>query len=399
MSVTVVGSTYLERCSFPEWDELYGSGLRAACLLSALGAEVSFHTFAGTDEEIPLRARLNDAKIQDLHLVPIKQTLSFSYVHGLSTPVIHPAQDIYRKWNPSKIQVEAECILRFGFLEGDAIVKGTRVVYDPQNPHDPESFRNNGSEADELALVCNLSEGRHLAKSAGDPEQIADLLIQQKEASVVVLKCGSLGACVHDGNKSEWIPAYRTDNVWPIGSGDVFAAAFAFHWAAGKMSPVEAAKNASAQTADYCDLKLLKKIVTTVPPRPVATSCSKRIYLAGPFFSMSQLWLIGEARRALAAQGHKVFSPLHEVGRGPAEIVYPADIKGIVESDLVYALVDGLDAGTLFEIGYARSIDKPVVVFVQSEREEDLKMLRGSGCHIENDFVTSVYRTTWLPKK
>ena len=66
-----------------------------------------------------------------------------------------------------------------------------------------------------------------------------------------------------------------------------------------------------------------------------------------------------------------------------------------MKSRAVFAVVDGLDAGTMFEVGYARALDIPVIACVQAEQEEDLKMLDGTGCKIFDDFVTAVYHTAW----
>ena len=51
-------------------------------------------------------------------------------------------------------------------MEGDAVVKGQTVVYDPQSAFKPEEFAANGSSADRLALVLNSSEAKALAGTA-----------------------------------------------------------------------------------------------------------------------------------------------------------------------------------------------------------------------------------------
>jgi len=48
-----------------------------------------------------------------------------------------------------------------------------------------------------------------------------------------------------------------------------------------------------------------------------------------------------------------------------------------------------------FEIGYARARGKPVIVFVQNEKEGDLKMIDGSECCLCRDFCTAIYKTIW----
>lgn len=397
MKLQIVGSTYLEICDFPEWREVFGSGLRAACIASRLGSDVEFHSVSGANEEVAIQAKARGFKFRVGSHAAVPRTILFSYIHGFSTPSIWPAPEEYASWEVPTIQVNGEAVLRFGFLEVDAVVRASRAVYDPQNPYSPRSFRENGSHADHLAIVCNQAEGRRLTGEV-EAEKIVRSLADKEQAEVVVLKSGSRGACVFARGEVGWVPAFKTKKVWPIGSGDVFAASFAHYWAAEQNSPLEAARMASLQTSHYCETKSLEAAGTTDAIEReivVPKDRTRKVYLAGPFFSMAQIWLINEARHALMDQGFSVFSPLHDVGKGPAEMIYPEDIKGIVDADVVYAVVDGLDAGTIFEIGYAKALGKPVVVFVQNEKAEDLKMLEGSKCLIEDDFVTSIYKTSW----
>lgn len=124
-------------------------------------------------------------------------------------------------------------------------------------------------------------------------------------------------------------------------------------------------------------------------------SAAGRIYLAGPFFTASEQWLIDEARSALEEMGLRVFSPVHEIGIGPAEIVAPADLYELQCSDLVFAVLNGMDAGTIFELGYARALGIPVVALAERADEGSLTMLKGSGCAVFNDFATAVYIASW----
>ena len=65
------------------------------------------------------------------------------------------------------------------------------------------------------------------------------------------------------------------------------------------------------------------------------------------------------------------------------------------EFNIQIVLQDGLDSGTLFEVGYAVSLGKKVVAYVENETEGALKMLAGTGCDIEKDFTTAMYKTCW----
>jgi nucleoside 2-deoxyribosyltransferase len=398
MTLKVTGGTYLERCHFPEWYELFGSGLRAAIAVASQGTQVEFHTYVGKKDLVVLRGRAAAAGLQLVVHEELPTTIRFDYFHGLSTPVIEPPPQAIKKAAP--FTVEGDAVLRFGFLEGDPVVRGTRVVYDPQSPQTPVHFKDNGSTAKDLAIVLNRTEGR-LLTGESDPQKIARILIDSENASAVAVKCGSRGCVVCENGQVDEIPAFKTNQVWPIGSGDVFAALFAKHWSVDGKSAAESALLASRATAHFCNTKSLSIPVEfgdAFKPIPIRqqTEKAKSVYLAGPFFSMPQVWMIEEALAALRGQGLNVFSPLHHVGRGTADEVYDKDIQGLVDCDVVFACVDGLDSGTIFEIGYAISIGKPVVAFVQSENGEDLKMLEGSGCVIEQDFVTAIYKAQWL---
>jgi nucleoside 2-deoxyribosyltransferase len=124
-------------------------------------------------------------------------------------------------------------------------------------------------------------------------------------------------------------------------------------------------------------------------------SLSRSIYLAGPFFTTSQRWLIAEAYRILTDFGLAVFSPFHDIGLGsPAKVVHQ-DLNGLDASSLVYAIVDGIDPGTLFEIGYARAKGIDVVALAESHSGESLTMLFGSQCRVYRDFAASLYECCW----
>ena len=128
---------------------------------------------------------------------------------------------------------------------------------------------------------------------------------------------------------------------------------------------------------------------------PEAVAREGRVYLASPFFTLGQRWLVDESRRCLRELGLLVFSPVHDVGPGPAEQVAPAALAALHECDVVFAILDGLDSGTVFEVGYARAVDKPVYALAQTVSEEDLKMVVGSDCKVFEDLVTALHHTAW----
>jgi nucleoside 2-deoxyribosyltransferase len=269
-------------------------------------------------------------------------------------------------------------------------------VYDPQSVLNPEHFGVNGSKAQRLAVIANFAEARKLTATS-DIDSAGMKLLKDSGAEVVVIKRGSFGAAVFSNSSRIDVPAFRTKSVWPIGSGDVFVACFAEKWFEGS-SAADAATHASLCTASYCETRSLP-VEEYVEPIAIDADESVRqnsyIYLAGPFFSIAERWLVNQVRESLLGQHLNVFSPFHDVGHGSASKVVSADIDALEKSTCMLALLDGLDTGTSFEIGYAVKRGIPVVVLVESEREEDMKMLMGTGCSLTSDLATAVYLTSW----
>lgn len=394
--VDVVGGVYIELCLQPRWDQLYGSAGRAARALSTTSAAVTLHTY--TDQQNH-RLLVALAKSWNVALVvsSVATATSFRYVHPLSVPTIVPAP--YVRPLASPLRIAGNVVLRFGILEGDAVVNGDRVVYDPQSAHNPVAFSANGSTAKTLAIVANANEVRRLsATQTQDLETAARLLLNRDGATVVVVKRGSKGALVVTSTATAEVSAYHGASVFSIGSGDIFAAAFTRFWGLDEMDPTEAADLASRATARYCESR--DPTIPTVQDlrtewsNAIAATRGK-VYLAGPFFTIANRWLVEEARTHLIEMELEVFSPLHDVGVGAGADVAPKDLAALADCDRVLALVDGADPGTIFEVGYARARGLPVVALAETLSNENLKMIEGSGCVVVNDFATALYYTAW----
>lgn len=391
-AITVAGGVYAERCSWPDWNMTFGSGGRAAAALCGLVDRVKLVSYAPADAAQHFAVY---ASLYGFDFEPVQSTrhVSFDYVHPMSVPVIRPSFGTIPQNLP--FEVKDQVVLRFGLLEGTAVVDAEVCVYDPQDAFAPARFDANGSLARRLAVVANAGE---IAALAGTRDRIAGArtVLDSFKAEVVVVKSGLDGALVVTPRGEASIPAFRTLSSFTIGSGDVFAAAFAAFWGVEGRDPEQAARLASLAVADYVEDRNLPirppKLLESSTRTPLKPD-RDRVYLAGPFFTMGQLWLIDEARRCLGEAGMKVFSPFHEIGPGPAEEVGPADIAALEECDAMFAVLDGLDSGTIFEVGYARALGKPVVGFSQMVAEEDLKMIVGSGCLVHADFVTAILAT------
>jgi hypothetical protein len=397
--VTVVGGVYRERCARPFWDEIFGSGGRAASAMARMGARVRLHAYVDAASKEALLARAALEKF-DFQPTIIGRSVTFDYYYGLDAPRISPSGD------PQKpIHVTAENLLRFGMLEGDAIINADRAVYDPQNVASPAHFGANGSRAKRLALVLNQTEAAVLAgmpKAA--PAELAAALRKQCSADVVIIKQGPLGAFVLDGRIRHQVPAYQSQRVWKIGTGDTFVAHFAHHWLIEGRLATESAELASRATAFYCETRGSASPVqlASFSAEPITLSSRFRkgyrpvVYLAGPFFTLANLWMIEQARMNLLSMGLSVSSPYHDIGHGSAEDVVGKDLAAIDDADIMFAIGDGMDSGTVYEVGYARAKGKPVIVYCENETAEAKKMMQGSGCTICDDFVSAVYHTLWI---
>ena len=404
MPLKVVGGVYLERVEFPPDEVIFGSGGRAAFALKALDPGVGLTSFIGQDRKDAI-----DYHSQTVWDVPIcgdrvPETVSFYYYHGLSRPIIRPTE--LPVADSPTLDVTGDAILQFGMLEGNAVVHGERVVFDPQNPETPELFDRSGSTAGELVYLLNRTEAQQMT-GISDLQASADFLLNRSNVVAVVIKSGAIGAHVFTPGDSYIVRSYETSRVWPIGSGDVFAAVFTHYWATEQLVPHKAAELASRGAALYCarrNLPLKREDLEAddfefpklIPERQPA-ECT--IYVAGPFFTMGQLWLVEEARNALVSAGFDVFSPYHDVGVGDAAVVVPEDLNGLKSANALLALCDELDAGTIFEVGYAVRHGIPVIAFAKRATDESMKMLRGTGCKVFSDFTSAVYHTEWSAMK
>ena len=395
-SLNIIGGSYLETCIEPNYRELFGSGLRGAAALSKKNFNVYLHSFIG--EDFASEAKLK-SKAFGYHskYSMIEDTVEFEYYHPLSIPKIHKTtKDIVTLPN-----IRANNILYYGMIEGTVSVDADYVVYDPQNH---VSFRETKSVTKHLALILNRNEAFLLCKKKdSDIKNVGKSLMISENAEVVVIKNGSQGALVFDELGVHEIPVYHTNKVWPIGSGDIFSAAFAWKWIFERLTPKECANYASKFTAQFVEFQHLPLHESYLSNTSLPINYKKKsIYLAGPFFNIGQRFLVNELRNALIDFGNDVFSPYHDsnlaeekFSHQQAKEIASLDLLKIKESNAVLAIASGLDAGTLFEIGYASSIGVKVVVLVENEKREDLLMLIGSNCVLTEDISTAVYECSW----
>jgi len=393
-ALSVVGGVYGEECAFPIRRQVFGSAGRAAVALAPHFDAVTLHMVL---PDLAAERVIPNFEAYGVDVVRHggDQFISFEYLHSLAEPLIHPRlSEIVAQ--PS-FHLDGGLVLQFGMLECSPTVRADICVYDPQSPISPKGFRQSGSTADRLAIVANAAEIRLLTRMQVD--QGAMHLLKEESAEVVIAKCGLDGARIftRDGLEGT-VPAYRASSVFTVGSGDVFVAAFALAWGKENMTPVEAADYASRSVAAYVEsetLPIAPISETLAGSREPIRLAGGKVYLAGPFRELGQRVIINEARKVLAGWGMKVFSPVHDIGHGPAEAVVEQDLQAIRDCDAVLAIINGSSPGTLFEVGYAVALGKPVFCVAQNMRSNDTKLPAGAGCTIHEDFISALHLLAW----
>lgn len=384
----ISGGTYLETCRDPFDEMVAGSGLRAAAALQRVCPDLILKS--AIDAELHDHAEATAAGLGvKVDWVERSEPVAFDYWTPLSAPTLRGPNA-----QASALQITDAAGLVFGMIEATTTAEVERLVFDPQQPKDLGRPDLSGLKVDHLALVANSAETQSMTGET-NLAAAAMRLLESTPAEVVVTKRAARGCLVTTAKSQEEVGLWPTSRVWPIGSGDVFAAGFAWAWAQEDMDPVEAARLGSHLTSLWCGQRRWQPGPEDFEiPAGEFLPRAGQVYLAGPFFTVSQRWLVELVRESLVGLGGAVFSPLHDVGRGSEEVA-KKDLAGLDSCTAMLALLDDVDAGVLFESGWARRGELPVIVYTERTNDEQLKMVRGSGAEICDDLSSAVYRALW----
>jgi len=98
-----------------------------------------------------------------------------------------------------------------------------------------------------------------------------------------------------------------------------------------------------------------------------------RLFLSGPFFNDDEVGRLDRVKSALEAMGYEVYSTYHRNSRIDLGSARERDTRfrllcdEIRKCDGLFAILDGRDAGTLWEMGYAFAAGKPVIAFCERD--------------------------------
>ncbi|MBS9334741.1 nucleoside 2-deoxyribosyltransferase [Fructobacillus sp. M1-13] len=138
----------------------------------------------------------------------------------------------------------------------------------------------------------------------------------------------------------------------------------------------------------------------------------KRVYLAGPFFSKTQIEQVERLEKALAdhPQIGDVFSPRkhqHEEYEmfTPEwqKVTFASDVKAIDEADVIVALSDfdgaDTDSGTAWELGYAYLKQIPVVTIKEDNEVLNLMLAKSLTAYLHKVEDVLDYDFDQMPEK
>lgn len=375
----IAGGLYRELCLVPAWNTMYGSGGRAAAAVSVLSPGSTLHAYA-EDFESSRITSLKELGIE-MRLYPRPTAVAFAYFHSLSRPHIEPPPD--QIGHQPTIQVSGDAVLRFGFLEGDAVIDARRAVYDPQTWRAPAPFGENGSVAGQLAIVLNELELRSAA-GLNDLSSAASCLMESQGATVIVAKGGARGAMVFErGGRSAHVPAYRSSRVFKIGTGDVFSAIFAHHWAEMELPAVEAAEFASRSVAAYCSTSRLPLAENALLNQvPVISVTQGKVALEGSVDTIGQRYTMEEAQFVLRELGVEVTSSA-------------LDETSSTAAAAILVLAHGLGNETAEQVRRASAAGTPIVVLCEGDARAFGTLLDYPNVTVTNDFVSALYFAAW----
>lgn len=120
-----------------------------------------------------------------------------------------------------------------------------------------------------------------------------------------------------------------------------------------------------------------------------------KIYFAAPWFSTEQASIHKRVEQALDMTSHHIFSPKRELVVKPDDPksirakAFTGNLKAIDDADLVVAVTDYKDIGTIWEAGYAYRGLKPILYYAETLGDRPFNlMLAQSGMGVVRDEVT-----------
>jgi nucleoside 2-deoxyribosyltransferase len=103
----------------------------------------------------------------------------------------------------------------------------------------------------------------------------------------------------------------------------------------------------------------------------------KTVYLASPFFNPKQIAVVESLEKEIVAAGFQLLSPLRsgivlkdldsEARKKAAQKVFDMNVNWIVKADLILAVIDDRDTGTVWEMGFGYAHGKDIYSYTDHD--------------------------------
>ncbi|XID91612.1 PfkB family carbohydrate kinase [Paenibacillaceae bacterium WGS1546] len=379
-----------------------GAGLYAAIAAAKQGKEINFLTVYGPEIDQysfnfwgTMGVSTNQSSYLENYSVPRYIVTGYkAFEHKKSTPMTDLKIGV--DYRPT-IDNECEGLLLFP-LDHSFPESLCRQAHEQNIPIflDPKPNEKSIKQAREImqyttVLLVNEEETILLSETTCIKESIEKL--KTMGPRYIVIKRGHKGCILITDEKIVEVPAYKSNVVCTLGSGDAFGGALAatfietgdIEYSVQVGNCVAANFIESIAIETVIDRAGVEKDIYTREKFVVDEATPIKIYLAGPFFSDQEIHWVRHVGNKLESARFDVLSPSRENGVISKDTsiekrkdIFQSDIDLLNSCDIVVALLDHDDPGTCFEIGYAFAKGTPVYGLKTSHT--DLNNMIKFGC-------------------
>ena len=117
------------------------------------------------------------------------------------------------------------------------------------------------------------------------------------------------------------------------------------------------------------------------------------IYIAGPFFNEKQICFIEDIENLFKVNRMPFYSPrsegvlldLDEEARQKAKkAIYDTNVTRIKNCSIMVAVIDDRDTGTIWEMGYAAALGKPIISISNESYGLNVMLAESVQAHVKN---------------
>ena len=125
---------------------------------------------------------------------------------------------------------------------------------------------------------------------------------------------------------------------------------------------------------------------TTIKNRALPLGKKHSVYLASPFFRPDQIERVELVEKLLEKYGYSYFSPRKELVCPPnateevRKKTFEGNHNGILNAEMVIAITDGKDVGTIWEMGVAYQANIPVIGVAFTLGDNPFNLMLSESC-------------------